>query len=341
MMKKYLVIFLKIAFSVAIIAYLIWSTTSGEGKENALENLKNGEKNWGYLALAWVFATAAVMTTFVRWWYLVRAVEIPCKFRDAWRIGFWGYLFNFLPLGIVSGDLIKIVMLAHEHPQYKTKAAASVFVDRVIGLYILFVVASVAILATGYLNFDLPAPIIHTICVATLVLTVVGGVGIAVCLSPHLTESRFTRWLENLPRVGHILEKLIDSVRMYRSRPMVLFTSSLMTVFVHSFGAISVYLIACGLPGATPLLSLHFVVVPLSMVTQVIPCSIGPLEFALEKLYMNLPASAGAIVAGQGFVVALCYRLITVLIAALGIRYYLGNRKEFSEAMHESEQEAG
>jgi glycosyltransferase 2 family protein len=336
-MKKAIVILLKLTISVGILAYLIWTTTSGEGKENALSNLKDQEKNWEFLAGAWAFAAVAVLLTFVRWWRLVRALEIPCRFRDAIRISFWGYLFNFLPLGIVSGDLLKAVMLAHEHPTCKTKAAASVIVDRAIGLYILFVVASVAILLTGYLNFDLPAPIIHKICLATITLTVIGGVGIGVVLSPGVTDGKIAHWFESLPRVGHTIQKLIDAVRMYRRQPMVLFLSSLMTVGVHCSTAVSIYLIARGLPGTVPLLGLHFVIAPLSMVTQVIPLSIGPLELALDKLYMNLPTSVGAIAAGQGFVVALCYRLITILIAALGIKYYLGNRKEVTEAMHESE----
>jgi len=45
------------------------------------------------------------------------------------------------------------------------------------------------------------------------------------------------------------------------------------------------------------------------------------------------------IAAGQGLVVALAYRLITVLIAALGIPYYFRYRREMSEVIHEAEQE--
>ena len=93
----------------------------------------------------------AVLLTFVRWWYLVRALAIPLRFSDSIRIGFWGYLFNFLPLGIVGGDVVKTVMLDHEYPRNRAKALASVLVDRVIGLYVLFVVASVAILADSVL----------------------------------------------------------------------------------------------------------------------------------------------------------------------------------------------
>ena len=70
--------------------------------------------------------------------------------KDALRIGFLGFLFNLAPLGIVAGDLLKAVMLARENPGHRAKSAASVIMDRVVGLYVLFVVASAGILLTGF-----------------------------------------------------------------------------------------------------------------------------------------------------------------------------------------------
>ena len=119
-------------------------------------NLVDQPKRWDMLAAAWACCTVAVLLTFVRWWYLVRALDVPCRFRDAIRISFWGYLFNLAPLGIVGGDLVKAVMLDHEHPRHRAKAVASVLVDRVIGLYVLFVVASAAILLTGFWRIGVP-----------------------------------------------------------------------------------------------------------------------------------------------------------------------------------------
>ncbi|MCC6123588.1 MAG: flippase-like domain-containing protein [Pirellulales bacterium] len=338
-MKKFLITFLKIAVPLAIVAYLIWNSTRGGDRANAFANLKSQPKNWWFFAAAWAVATAAVLLTFVRWWFLVRALEIPCRFRDALRISFWGYLFNLAPLGIVGGDLVKVVMLAYEQPRHRAKAAASVVVDRVIGLYLLFIVATVAIFLSGF--WQIPDAGIHFICRATLGLTAVGTLGIAVLLLPGATDGKLTRALGRLPRIGRPVASLIDAVRMYRRKPRALFLTSLMTVGVHCLFAFSVYLIARGLPGEVLSLGKHFVIMPLSSATAVIPFAMGPLEFMLDFLYANVPAAAGAVIPqGQGLVVALCYRLITVFIAALGAYYYLGNRKEVAEAMHESDGES-
>ncbi len=44
--------------------------------------------------------------------------------------------------------------------------------------------------------------------------------------------------------------------------------------------------------------------------------------------------------ANEGLMVALGYRVITVLIAAVGICYYLGSREQLAEALHEADLEA-
>jgi hypothetical protein len=335
-MKKLLVTLFKVAISASLIAYLIWDATRGAGKANVFANLRDQPKNWWSLAGAWFFCAAAVLLTFVRWWYLVRALGIPCRFAAAIRICFWGYLFNLAPLGIVGGDLVKAVMLAHEQPRYRAKAVASVIVDRVIGLYLLFIVGSAAILLTGL--WRIPGHQIQVICRATFIITFAGTLGIAVMLAPGETKGGLTRILGKIPKIGQPIVSLIEAVRLYRRMPLVLVISSLMTVGVHCFFAIGIFLIAQGLPGDVLSLGAHFIVWSLSASTGVLPLPLGPFEFVLEFLYTHVPESGVTIAKGQGLVVALAYRLITVLIAVLGIYYYLGNRRELTQAIQESEQ---
>ena len=57
----------------------------------------------------------------------------------------------------------------------------------------------------------------------------------------------------------------------------------------------------------------------------------------LNFFYADVPVAGPPIAAGQGLVVALVYRLITLLIAALGVFYYFGNRREMAEVIHEAE----
>jgi hypothetical protein len=71
-----------------------------------------------------------------------------------------------------------------------------------------------------------------------------------------------------------------------------------------------------------------------------VPINLGPFEFVLDALYAAIPLPDGRhMTPGQGLVVALGYRVITVLIAAIGLCYYLGSRSEVAEVMHEAEME--
>ena len=56
----------------------------------------------------------------------------------------------------------------------------------------------------------------------------------------------------------------------------------------------------------------------------------------LEFFYTQMPAAV-KMLPGQGLIVALAYRIITVLIAAVGICYYLGSRQEVAEVIEEAE----
>ena len=341
-MKRLLITLLKLGISVAIIGYLVGGAcrTENAAGKNVFEQLRDQPKQWDMLAAACLFCASAVMLTLVRWWYLVRALEIPVRFTAGLRIGLLGYLFNLVPVGgIIGGDLLKAWMLAWQHREHRARAVASVVVDRIIGLYVLFVVASVAILLTGFWKLEDDQGLIFVTCTATFVLTVVGAVGIGVLLVPGVTDGKATRALSRLPRVGHAIGSLIEAVRMYRRQPHVLAASAVMSLGVHSLFATGVYFIARGLPGDVLSLGTHFVINPLSASTGAIPLAFGPFELLLEFFYTNVPEKGVVIQEGQGLVVALGYRLICILIAMVGACYYLGSRGEVAQALREAEQE--
>ena len=220
---------------------------------------------------------------------------------------------------------------------------ATVVVDRVIGLYLLFVVATAAILITDFWEIPIPRITIFnatlSFCQLTFLVTAVSTVGLAIVMGPTMIVGWAIRAFGRIPRVGRQIESLIHAVRMYNRKPMVLIVSSLMTVGVHGSFSIGGYLIAVGLPGNHLSLADHFVVIPLSVAMAVVPLPMGPFEWLLDYFYMKVPVVGPQIPAGQGLVVALVCRLFTVLIAALGIFYYFGNRREMAEVIHESESE--
>ncbi len=328
-MKKHLATLLKVGISVAILAYLIRDALRDP---EAVERLRTDPKNWTLLLGAWAVCGIAVMLTQVRWWCLVLAVELPLSLRGSFRIGFLGYLFNLAPMGIVGGDLIKAVLLAREHREYRTRAVASVVADRVIGLYVVFVVLAVAILGLGFWNHANTD--VRWACRIAVGAAVLATFGIAVWFHAGAGTGRAVQAMTRLPRVGPPVQKLVDASRMYHQRPGMLLAAGMMSVGVHGLFALGIYLITLGLPGARLPLSEHFVVVPLSTFASMIPLPAGPQEGAIQFLFAQL-ADAGT----KGLVVGLTYRIITILIALVGVCYYLGARREVADVIHQVEED--
>lgn len=332
-MRSTLVKLLKLAVSLAIIAYLVYSAQ----RDELFWSLAHQPKHWGLLAAALAVGSAAVFITFLRWYLLVRAVELPFTIRDALRLGALGYLFNFISLGSVGGDLFKAIFIAREQPGRRAEAVATVVIDRLVGLYALFLLASAFIVGFGQLRS--PVREIQVICQATLLATALGSAAAFMLLVPGFTGGRVSDYLCRRKRIGPYVRKLLGAIRWYRSKPGVLAATIAISLFTHAALVLCIYLVARGLPGASPDLADHFLIVPLAMVASALPLplnGLGAFEAVIDFLYLHCPT---AITTHKGLLVALGYRVITIVVAFFSMAFYVGHRREVEEAVHQAELE--
>ncbi len=338
-MKKLCIAALKLAVSAAILGYLF----SVARNDPSFVGLWSQPKNWGILSFALVATIASVVMTFFRWQMLVNALGIDFKLRDAFRLGFLAYLFNFFSLGIIGGDVLKSVFIARQNPDKRTEAVASVFVDRVVGLFALLCVGSFAFLFVNLeqINVRDSAQLadVQWTCWATLVLTACLGAGFIMILVPGVVTAPVWNHFGRLPLVGGVLMRLIDAVRVYCEKRGLLALALGMSIGVHFLNVFGVYFVAVGLPGNEPSLAGHFVVVPIAMVASAVPLpgGLGAFEYVLDFLYRGI--STVSVAPRQGFVIALGFRVVQIMIATIGLGYYLSSRREIAELIHEAEKQ--
>ena len=331
-MKRLFINLLQWGIPAAIIGWLLIAALRSE----YFSQLLHQPKHWDLLALATLTCFLATLATILRWHFLVRAVDLPLRLRDTIRLGFLGYLYNFVLPGGVGGDLVKAGFLARGQPGRRTEAALTVLVDRIVGLYGLFLLATAAILITGLWRNE--SADVRLVCRVIFLCTGGSTVALAVSASPGFSQGPIARWLHNLPRVGAFIERMNRASRMYYRHWAVLPFAVFMTFIAQSLYVVGIWLIARALVRDAPTLGEHFVVVPMAMITGVLPLApngLGTFEALMEWMYREL--MAGHAIKFAGLLVSFGYRLITVLIAAVGAVIYWVSRREVSEVMQEAE----
>ncbi|MBW3598374.1 MAG: flippase-like domain-containing protein [Planctomycetes bacterium] len=328
----------KVAVSAALLAWLFHKAA----RDDSFQQLRTQPKDWPLLAAAAAVTLTAVAATIIRWYLLVRTVQLPFTLREAFRLGFLGFLLNFFTLGIVGGDAIRAVFVARQNPGRGAVAAATVVMDRVLGMFALVLLVSVAYLTMDWSAVAARDPeglaVIQNLCRIALGFMIAGAAAMAVMLLPGFTTSPLWDALAELPAVGNTIAHLVEALRMYRQRLWIIGVSIVIGLGVHGLLAAAIYLIAHGLPGDAPDFVTHLVISPMANVfgSLPLPGGLGAYEIALDFLYRRV--SPERVAESQGFVIALAFRVITLLIATIGVGYYLTARREINTLLREAKQ---
>jgi uncharacterized protein (TIRG00374 family) len=292
----------------------------------------------GYFLLAFALALPSTLLTFVRWYILVRAVELPFRLIDAFRLGFIGLFFNNFMPGSVGGDVIKAAVLAREQDR-RTVAVATVLMDRAIALWAL--IWFVALLGAGFwvsgLLVDRGAEQCRKIVIIAWVIVGASGlVWIMLGLVPDWRAQRFAGRLERWPKVGAAVAELWRAVWMYRCRPRAVGSVLLLSwvghvgfVFLFYGAVLTLWQPDSGEP--IPTLAQHFLIVPIGLVIQAAPffpggAGIGELGFGL--LYQWLGCSEASGVLGS-----LVQRVVNWTLGLLGGLMYLRMRAALKSSL--------
>jgi len=316
-MKRFLWFVLQFLLIAGIFGFLFWSaaTATDEDGKNIFTLLWEQEKRWHFLVAAFFALYFAVVLTFIRWRWLVRTLGLECSYREAFRFSSLGFMLNLAPLGIVGGDAVKAVLIAQRNPDYKAQAVASIFIDRFIGLLVLFICGAVFICWTGFVFR--PEILAQATTHLVFALTAVSLIGTAIVFLPFFAKGHFERLIEKIPLCGKLLGKFTRALLLYRNHKRCLLQCCLLSLLAHIIAGISVYWIASGLFPSVPDAATHIMLHNVSNITTMLPLAAGPYELALEHLYQLLAMSVG-----MGLIVALTYRLTVIAIAIVGIGYY-------------------
>jgi uncharacterized protein (TIRG00374 family) len=328
--QKLLLAAIKVLLALGILGWLFVRIQQSNGFSRLIQE----PKQWSILAAAQALVLLAFSLNYVRWYLLVRGLHMDFHLRDSFRLGTLGFMFNQISPGSVGGDLLKAVFIANEQHGKKTEAVATVVIDRIVGLYAMLIIAS---LGLGLVDSPVSEhPTVQKMQVIVWSALVVGTIAFVWVMSPLATGQRARDRADQLPLVGHTISRLVDAAAIYRSRLAYVLTAVGLAVMTHSLLILAFWCISQGLPVYDPTLSQNASIVPPSLVAGALPLTpggLGTMEAAIEFFYVTLGAPKG-----DGTIVALAYRAMTYVVAAVGAGYYLTARKKIDTMLHEAEE---
>ncbi len=295
----------------------------------------------------WVFAAA--MGTYIigqlifvsRWYMLLRVQSINIGYWAAVRLHFLGLFYNNCLPGSVGGDLLRAWYVT-KHTEKKLEAALSVFVDRVVGL------TGIAIMAF-FCYWFVPAESRHEQLGAEFLGSnffrrlaehkwIVAGVGAAVAIAIVLfLLSEKNRGLLRrawglivehglaMMHKGHI------AIRIYYSKKLALGFALLLTFACQGVCIIGMWLIGRNM-GVTADMKYYFIFFPISWLLGTLPISVGGvgvMELWLKVMFVKACAVPG----NQAFALAFSQRILWIVGSLPGVVIHLIGAhlpKEFS-----------
>ncbi|MBX6311808.1 MAG: flippase-like domain-containing protein [Isosphaeraceae bacterium] len=270
-------------------------------------------------ALAFGVYLVAMLLTFLRWFYLVRALGLPFRWADAMRLGFIGNVFNLVIPGAVGGDVIKAAFLCREQSR-RTQAIASMAIDRIVGLLGLFVLA--ALVGTRVAS-GASVQVYRLVQVVWLAVAA-GVIGLAILFTPTLYRP-LERLFAGKGRLGTIFSELVLMASAYRRRIGTIIGALAISVGLQVLFAVSFYLVSLALFGErTPSLAQHLLMVPLVLFSTAVPLPFGALG-----LTEQVSAQLFALVNHPGGAVAMMgFRILMYTGGLVSIGVYLANQRQ-------------
>jgi uncharacterized membrane protein YbhN (UPF0104 family) len=312
--KRLFRILFKYGLGIGLLAFVVWQYWNypAPGHPDTMLGLKyalDKPVHFEFLLLALLIGSVSTLNTFVRWFVLVRALDLPFTVVNALRLGMIGYYLNtFLP-GSVGGDIIKATFIAREQSR-RTAAVASVLIDRAVGLVgLVWLVALIGgfFWATGSLESIVTSPAAaHTL---KVIISVALGCLVASLVFwfllgflPNRRAECFAGRLTGIPKVGNSLAEFWRAVWMYRCRGRSVGLALVMSLVGH-VGSVSMFYCAARSlhqAGEIPTLEAHYVIVPVGMSIQAgfpAPGGVGGGEVAYGELYkqVNYPFDRGVL----------------------------------------------
>lgn len=287
---------------------LYWLFANNRLNLDALRQVGADSRSLGWLAIG---VSSVLLGHLLLAWRLVllfRRPHLEVSFSRSLALTLIGSLTGAVLPGLVGGDAVKALYLCGDAVGRRSHAVATVLVDRILGLYALFLLATL-MLGAAWCTSTLPpyGPVLWAAPLVTAMITV----GLAGIAWPVRSRPRLVR--ASIERLPGKLKNLVSALDDCFQRPGVLLAAIGLSLLNHALVVFSFFVAAAMFHDPLPLVA-HFVLSPLAMTMNMIPLTPGGVGLA-EGAFSFLYQYAGST---QGAAIGLLGRLVQYLAFAVG-----------------------
>jgi uncharacterized protein (TIRG00374 family) len=293
MTRKTLVFAGKLAIGALLIGWLVRSGTLDFG---ALSVFFERPALFGADLVVFSLTTALGA---LRWRLLLRHAGVNLSVGRAMQLAYTAAFFNVVAPGNVGGDVVKSIYVARDvAPEQRTSVFVIAFLDRLVALAGLVVVAAVLTLARGravWADPQLAGP--SAVVVALVIVTFAAP--ILLLLVIRCSGERLERWSQGTTRIGKIFGQLVASARLVSAAPRALVIALGLAIATHLTGIVWFSTLATAITAQDIPVSRMASIYPLGMLTMMLPIAyagFGVGHVAFERLFAMIGLRGGATV---------------------------------------------
>ena len=278
------------------------------------------QSNKGLLIFAFVLIGLCPAIAAFRWQVLLRTQGVHLGYVKAAKLCFIGQFFNNFLIGLTGGDLMKAYLVTKE-THHKAKGALSVFVDRVVGMMALALIAAVFMTVNlGHEEIRAAAIFVYLFLGVLLVSVLIVG-------SEHFRKLLHVQRLLRFVPLKKLVEEMEEALTEYRNNKGTVAAAVAISLVTHSIMVMVNYIVGRALGIRTLGVAQYFALVPMVVIISAIPISLAGWGWG-ETQYTFFFGAVG-VPGTQAIALSVAVRLYQAGWSLLGAGFYLfgGDRR--------------
>jgi uncharacterized protein (TIRG00374 family) len=244
-----------------------------------------------------VWVIGSVFLTSFRWQLLLKGMNVHLPFKKILNLNCIGFFFNLIAPGAVGGDLVKAFYLFRDQQHgNRTPAMLAIFLDRIVGLYSVFLIAALGIV--GFYSHFSSNKILSTIAFGAVLGFLVMTVFFASLFlaSKPVEANLLYRFLEKPYPGFSFLKKIYLSLFMLKETPGLFFKAVFVGTLYQAIymGLFAFVTVRMGNPFSIPDFAAIFPLGFLAAALPIAPGGLGVGHLAFEQLFALIGVANGA-----------------------------------------------